>query len=268
MPAYNDCTKAAFQELEAVGIKGRLEDRGKHQALVWQHQGAERQLIIAISPSDWRAPMATRSEIRKMLKADGLLLDKEETKEMSWRERAEQKFDRMFKRFEKIEGLYDELINQKLKKLESDIEGILSEMVTAPPPVEIALPAPIVGPILAPPTALIIPMAPDRPGPKPKEFWDALEAQLAENTRLPPRKGYRIVPEHYEREGVASVSVTKERAEALTNPAGYFKNGKPKKGRKPRIRSFSDEGLEKIKQNAIRARAALAAKREALKGLA
>ncbi len=302
MPMHNDCTKVAFQELEAVGLIGKLVDRGKHQAMVWTvgsngHQ-RERSLIIAISPSDWRAPMATRTELRKMLKEDGFLpKDKEEAREFAWRDEIVTQLDRLLKRVGSIESSVEIIQGahiQKFKKVEDDIEGLVAMLaapsVVQPPPVIDYYKEPETSaapgtepkvvytvPPLAPPVPLVVPMLPPQRGPKPKSFWKAMEDQLAANTRLPARKGYRVVPEHYEKEWneeevVARVAeqAAQPRPEA---PAGFFKNGKPKKGKPVRAisRKFSPEGLAKIKLNAIKARATLAAKRAAKaaeKGLA
>jgi hypothetical protein len=71
----NACLDAALAELEAVGIRNfELARGGKHLQLRWTVAGhALRMLTIPSTPSDWRSPANTRSDLRKILRADGLL---------------------------------------------------------------------------------------------------------------------------------------------------------------------------------------------------
>ena len=71
----NPCLQAALGELEAAGIRGvEVVPGGKHPQIRWKVNGhGLRVFSVAGSPSDWRAPKNTRSDIRKVLRADGVL---------------------------------------------------------------------------------------------------------------------------------------------------------------------------------------------------
>jgi hypothetical protein len=71
----NACLDAALAELDAVGIRDyQLARGGKHLQLRWTVAGhALRVLTIPLTPSDWRSPQNTRSDLRKLLRQDGLL---------------------------------------------------------------------------------------------------------------------------------------------------------------------------------------------------
>ena len=71
----NPCLDAALAELEAVGIRDyQLARGGKHLQLRWTVAGHSlRMLTVPLTPSDWRSPRNTRSDIRKLLRLDGLL---------------------------------------------------------------------------------------------------------------------------------------------------------------------------------------------------
>src|SRR5262249_54491289 len=66
---------AALAELDAVGIRDYQVARGgKHLQLRWSVAGHTlRMLTIPLTPSDWRSPQNTRSDLRKLLRQDGLL---------------------------------------------------------------------------------------------------------------------------------------------------------------------------------------------------
>lgn len=70
--------QTALDELAAVGITPRKTNGGKHIRLFWEHNGQERNMTIPISPSDYRAAENSRSQIRRILRADGLLKEEEE----------------------------------------------------------------------------------------------------------------------------------------------------------------------------------------------
>ena len=78
MSVLNACINAVISELEAVGLKPVLMHGGKHQTVCWQHNNTGRKFVVPTSPSDWRAPMNARSDIRKILKADGLIVEEKE----------------------------------------------------------------------------------------------------------------------------------------------------------------------------------------------
>lgn len=69
----NDCLDAALSELRAVGIDPAIEHGGKHIRIVWDHDGQQRLFIVPKTASDWRAALNSRSDIRRMLKSDGLI---------------------------------------------------------------------------------------------------------------------------------------------------------------------------------------------------
>lgn len=75
----NECIEAACAELRSVNIEPLVRPSGKHVAVVWDHDGKERSYFTAKTPSDWRAPLNARSDIRKILRNDGLLADGEAT---------------------------------------------------------------------------------------------------------------------------------------------------------------------------------------------
>lgn len=71
----NDCIEAACAELRSVNIEPTVRAGGKHAAIVWQFNGKERSYFAPLTPSDWRASKNTRTDIRKVLRNDGLLGD-------------------------------------------------------------------------------------------------------------------------------------------------------------------------------------------------
>lgn len=69
----NECLDAALAELRAVGIEPIIEHGGKHILVKWAHNGCARLHTVPKTPSDWRTPLNNRSQIRSILKADGLI---------------------------------------------------------------------------------------------------------------------------------------------------------------------------------------------------
>lgn len=72
----NPCIDAALAALEEAGIRDVVVvPGGKHPQLQWRVNGRGlRVFTVAGSPSDWRAPKNTRTDIRKALRADGVLM--------------------------------------------------------------------------------------------------------------------------------------------------------------------------------------------------
>lgn len=70
---HNECIEAAVKELEASGIEPTVRHGGKHIAVLWVHNGQERVFHTAATPSDYRAPLNVRSDIRRMLRNDGVI---------------------------------------------------------------------------------------------------------------------------------------------------------------------------------------------------
>jgi hypothetical protein len=73
----NECLAAALRELDAAGVRDIEQvNGGKHLQLRWRVNGhaALRMYSLPVTPSDWRAPRNTRAEIRRILRADGVLV--------------------------------------------------------------------------------------------------------------------------------------------------------------------------------------------------
>jgi hypothetical protein len=75
LPMRNACLDAAVAELKAAGVRDYQVARGgKHLQLRWSVNGhGLRMLTIPVTPSDWRSPANTRSDLRRLLRQDGLL---------------------------------------------------------------------------------------------------------------------------------------------------------------------------------------------------
>ena len=67
----NETTDMVQAELKKYGISSWIEDRGKHIAVAWTYKGKPRTLFCARTPSDYRAMLNQRAELRRMLRADG-----------------------------------------------------------------------------------------------------------------------------------------------------------------------------------------------------
>jgi hypothetical protein len=74
----NECLDAAIDELNAAGIRDVTRSYGsKHLQLCWQSPtGTPRMLSISITPSDHFAPQKVRADVRRLLRADGMLVDR------------------------------------------------------------------------------------------------------------------------------------------------------------------------------------------------
>ncbi len=71
----NDCIEAVCAELRSVNIEPTVHTGGKHATITWQFNGKERHYSAPLTPSDWRAAKNSRTDIRKVLRNDGLLGD-------------------------------------------------------------------------------------------------------------------------------------------------------------------------------------------------
>jgi len=69
----NDCIEAACAELRSVNIDPVVRPAGKHAAVIWTHNGRERSYYTALTPSDVRAHLNVRADVRRILRQDGLL---------------------------------------------------------------------------------------------------------------------------------------------------------------------------------------------------
>lgn len=71
----NDCIAAVVSELHQVGITPKVIAGGKHPRIRWTNaKGEFRTVFVAGSPSDHRAKMNSRRDVRRILKQDGVIL--------------------------------------------------------------------------------------------------------------------------------------------------------------------------------------------------
>lgn len=61
-----------MEELERYGLKGEIGERGKHLEVRWKTPSGERFITVPKTPSDWRGALNSRSDLRKLLRADNL----------------------------------------------------------------------------------------------------------------------------------------------------------------------------------------------------
>ena len=71
----NECVDAALAELAAAGITPAVEQGRKHIKITWQHNGEPRSYVTATTPSDYRALLNVRSDVRRILRLDGVIGD-------------------------------------------------------------------------------------------------------------------------------------------------------------------------------------------------
>lgn len=69
----NDCIEAVCAEVRAVGLDPAISPSGKHAAITWHANGVERVYYTALTPSDRRAHLNARGDVRRMLREDGFL---------------------------------------------------------------------------------------------------------------------------------------------------------------------------------------------------
>jgi hypothetical protein len=70
----NPCLEAALGELAKAGIRDVVRSfGGKHQQIRFRTNGSERMYTLPTSPSDFRSKANVRADIRRILKADGML---------------------------------------------------------------------------------------------------------------------------------------------------------------------------------------------------
>jgi hypothetical protein len=71
----NECLDAALNELTKAGIRDSIVARGsKHLQVRWSGpRGEPRMVSVACTPSDVREIENTRRDVRRVLRADGLL---------------------------------------------------------------------------------------------------------------------------------------------------------------------------------------------------
>lgn len=61
-----------MEELERYGLRGEIGERGKHLEIRWKTPNGERFITMPRTPSDWRSALNSRSDLRKLLRADNL----------------------------------------------------------------------------------------------------------------------------------------------------------------------------------------------------
>lgn len=67
-PLTNDCVSIAMREIEEAGYAPHVEHRGKHLAVVWKQGASERQYFAPATPSDRRAWLNCRADVRRILR--------------------------------------------------------------------------------------------------------------------------------------------------------------------------------------------------------
>lgn len=73
----SSCIEAVCEELKSAGVEPAVRTAGKHAAITWKHGDVERVYHTALSPSDHRSHKNARSDIRRMLREDGLIVIEE-----------------------------------------------------------------------------------------------------------------------------------------------------------------------------------------------
>lgn len=68
----NECVDRVMDELERYGLKGEVGERGKHLEVAWVSPAGRRFIIVPKTASDWRSSLNSRSDLRKLLRADNL----------------------------------------------------------------------------------------------------------------------------------------------------------------------------------------------------
>ena len=72
MSKGNDVTETIVRELKLHGITPTLMNGGKHNKILWEAEGNKRVYVAPITPSDFRARLNARAEVRRMLREDGV----------------------------------------------------------------------------------------------------------------------------------------------------------------------------------------------------
>ena len=69
---------AVLQELKDAGIHDAMVARGgRHLQVRWRTTNGQRTYTVACSGSDWRGARNARSAVRRLLRGDGLLVERE-----------------------------------------------------------------------------------------------------------------------------------------------------------------------------------------------
>jgi hypothetical protein len=74
----NECLNAAIAALKEAGVYDyQLVRGGKHLQIHWKYGLEPRFYVLPVTPGDWRSVHNVRAEVRRMLRADGLLVEEE-----------------------------------------------------------------------------------------------------------------------------------------------------------------------------------------------
>lgn len=71
----NEALETAIQELEGHGITPEVWRGGKHYRLGWLYKGKKRCHTVPVSPSDHRSVLNNKTQLRRILRSDGLIND-------------------------------------------------------------------------------------------------------------------------------------------------------------------------------------------------
>jgi hypothetical protein len=100
----NRCIDAVITELRAVGVYDfKIASGGKHPQVHWEVNGAPRFYAVPGTPGDVRSALNARADIRRMLKADGLIAAPEPAERQSPRRVT------LVERVERLERLVERL---------------------------------------------------------------------------------------------------------------------------------------------------------------
>jgi hypothetical protein len=115
MGARNECVEAVLLELERFGLKGEVSALAKHMEIAWHYpDGTRRIQIVPATPSDHRAALNSRGDVRRQLRADNV-----------------QKPERPVVSLGKALQLPspNDFAANRLARLEKDVEGLLDLVV-------------------------------------------------------------------------------------------------------------------------------------------
>jgi hypothetical protein len=73
MKSKDEIRRAVLMELAHLGIRGEVQNGGKHARVIWEHNGQVRTLIIPGTPGDRRAKLNCMCDLRRALRKDGVL---------------------------------------------------------------------------------------------------------------------------------------------------------------------------------------------------
>jgi hypothetical protein len=126
----NECLDAVLRELERRGIRPTVHNDRKHLLVEWDlPSGGKRQYTLPTTPSDRRAWLNARAEVRRMLKRDGLqngpqkgLLEK--ALELPLPITPETREEELIRLREDVEALIDIVLDQKQPIIELRVNGI------------------------------------------------------------------------------------------------------------------------------------------------